>query len=78
MRPTATQGRTAPKPARVANDTAASRARAEPVPTRSKPKSIRKSWTSRITAINLTLGTNMSAAEMIEMGLKPFDDEWWG
>ena len=31
----------------------------------------------RIRQINAQLGSDMTAAEMIEMGLKPFQTEWW-
>lgn len=37
-----------------------------------------KPWQRRVRQINAELGTSMSAAEMIELGLKPFEDEWWG
>ena len=37
-----------------------------------------KPWQRRVREINAELGTSMSAAEMIELGLKPFEDEWWG
>ena len=55
-------------------------AKAQPV-TRTpiaKPPPKPKPWQRRVRQINAELGTSMSAAEMIELGLKPFEDEWWG